>query len=337
MTGARLDVVAVGEVNPDLILDGVHGLPVLGREILASRCTFTLGSSTALCAANLAALGLTVGIVGKVGEDPFGEFVLRALCERRIDTSRVIRDASVQTGVTVSLAYPEDRAMVTFPGAMANLLAEEVDLDYLGMARHLHLSSLFLQQAIQPGCAGLFRAAKERGLTISLDPGWDPAEKWDAGIAALYPWLDVLFVNQAEICALGGDVEWQSAAATLVSRVPTLVGKRGPAGAVAFRQRETWEHPGFSMAAVDPTGAGDAFNAGFLFGWLAGWPIAECLVWGNACGALTVGRPGGCGAFANRLEVEAFIRSHTEGASETTNGQPTVSSLQPGPQSPLSK
>jgi len=93
----------VGELNPDLILDGVEGLPVLGREILACRCTFTLGSSTALCAANLAALGLRVGIVGKVGEDPFGEFVLRSLGERGIDASRVIRDSTLRTGVTVSL------------------------------------------------------------------------------------------------------------------------------------------------------------------------------------------------------------------------------------------
>ena len=80
-----LDVVAVGELNPDLILDGMEGLPHLGQEILADRATFTLGSSTALCAANLAALGLRVGIVGKVGGDLFGDFVLQSLRERGID------------------------------------------------------------------------------------------------------------------------------------------------------------------------------------------------------------------------------------------------------------
>jgi sugar/nucleoside kinase (ribokinase family) len=308
-----LDVIAVGELNPDLILDGLPGPPVLGREILASRYTFTLGSSTALCAANLAALGLKVGIVGKVGDDPLGDFVIRELGERRIDTGRVIRDATVRTGVTVSLAYPEDRAMVTYPGAMAHLLAEEVDPDYLASARHLHLSALFLQRAIQPGCAGLFRAAKERGLTTSLDPGWDPEEKWDAGIAALYPWLDVLFVNQAEVSAMTGEAWWREAASALASRVAILVVKRGPAGAIAFRQGATWEHPGFAVEAVDPTGAGDAFDAGFLFGWLAGWPTPESLLWGNACGALTVGLPGGSGAFASRAEVEAFIGLGTRG------------------------
>src|SRR5512137_912157 len=171
-----LDVVAVGELNPDLILGGMSGPPRLGREILAEHCAFTLGSSTALCAANLAALGLSVGIAGKVGEDAFGELVVRCLDQRGIDTSHVIRDAAVRTGITVSLAYPEDRAMLTFAGAMAHLAVTEVDRDYLASARHLHVSSLFLQRDLQPGCADLLRQMRARGLTISLDPGWDPAE-----------------------------------------------------------------------------------------------------------------------------------------------------------------
>ena len=307
-----LDVVAVGELNPDLILDGVTGLPRLGREILADRSTFTLGSSTALCAANLVALGLRVGIVGKVGEDLFGDFVLQSLRERGIDASRVIRDPAVRTGVTVSLAYPQDRAMVTFLGAMASLRADEVDLASVGEARHLHVSSFFLQHDLQPGCAALFQAAKERGLTTSLDPGWDPAERWDAGIAGLYPWLDVLFVNQAEASALGGNAEWRKAADSLAGQVSTVVVKQGRDGAGAMYFGTWHEHPGFPVEAVDPTGAGDAFNAGFLFGRLSELQPRLCLRWGNACGALTAGHRGGSGAFSNRADVEAFIRARHE-------------------------
>jgi len=306
---SRLDVVAVGELNPDLILDGMAGPPRLGREILAGRCTFTLGSSTALCCANLAALGLSVGIVGKVGADPFGEFVLRSLAERGIDASRVIRDPSVRTGITVSLAYPEDRAMVTFPGAMASLAAVEVDPEYIASARHLHVSSPFLQRGLQPGLPEVFRSAKAGGLTTSLDPGWDPTEAWDAGLEALYGRLDILFVNRAEACALGRDRDWRDAAGRLATRVSLLVVKGGAEGSHVV-QGENWKDcAGFPVEAVDPTGAGDAFNAGFLFGFLTGLPLAECAVWGNACGALTVAQPGGSGAFASRAEVEAFIRA----------------------------
>lgn len=307
----RLDVVAVGELNPDLILGGLSGPPRLGREILAEHCTFTLGSSTALCTANLAALGLSVGIVGKVGQDAFGDFVVRCLDRRGIDASRVIRDAVVRTGITVSLAYPEDRAMLTFPGAMAQLAAAEVDREYLASARHLHISSLFLQRGLQPGCADLLRQVKAKGVTISLDPGWDPAETWDAGIADLYGFLDVLFVNRVEAVALGKDVDWRRAAERLARRVSVLVVKGGPDGAAAIRDGRWDACPGFRVDSVDPTGAGDAFNAGFLFGYLSGWPRETCLTWGNACGALTVGQAGGSGAFASRADVERFIRERT--------------------------
>jgi sugar/nucleoside kinase (ribokinase family) len=305
----RLDVVAVGELNPDLILSGMTGPPRLGQEILAQRCVFTLGSSTALCAANLAALGLSVGIVGKVGQDAFGEFVLRCLDQRGIDASRVLRDATVRTGITVSLAYPEDRAMLTFAGAMAHLAVTEVDRDYLASARHLHVSSLFLQRDLQPGCADLLRQMKARGLTTSLDPGWDPAETWDAGIENLYGLLDILFVNRLEAVALGNEPEWRRAAGRLAKRAPLLVVKGGRDGASVIQDEHWEERAGFQVEAVDPTGAGDAFNAGFLFGYLSGWPRAACLTWGNACGAMTVTQSGGSGAFRSRADVEAFIRS----------------------------
>jgi sugar/nucleoside kinase (ribokinase family) len=310
----QLDVVAVGELNPDLILGGMSGPPRLGREILAERCTFTLGSSTALCAASLAALGLSVGIVGKVGRDIFGEFVLRCLDERGIDASRVIRDAAVRTGVTVSLAYPEDRAMLTFAGAMAHLTAAEVDREYLASGRHLHTSSLFLQPGLQPGCADLLRQVKGRGVTVSLDPGWDPAETWDAGIEELYGLLDVLLVNRLEAAVLGKDADWRRAAERLASAVSLVVIKGGPDGACAIQAGRREERPGFRVKALDPTGAGDAFNAGFLFGYLSGWPLATCLTWGNACGAMTAARIGGSGAFANRADVERFIGSRGSSA-----------------------
>jgi len=319
---AMLDVVTVGELNPDLILDGLDGAPVLGREILASGCTFTLGSSTALCAANLAALGLRVGIVGKVGQDLFGDFVLQALRDRRIDASRVIRDPTVRTGLTVSLASPHDRAMVTVAGAMREFRAEEVDLEYVAEARHLHISSLFLQEGLQAGCAGLFRAAKRRGLTTSLDPGWDPGEEWDAGIDGIYPWLDILFVNEVEVSALARKEGWREAALALGTRVELVVVKRGRGGAAAFQAGTGRDHPAFAIRAVDPTGAGDAFDAGFLFGHLAGWSLEECLAWGNACGALTASRPGGSGAFRCRNEVQAFIEHGTGGKGQGTGRPP---------------
>ena len=306
---SRLDVLAVGELNPDLILEGLSGPPRPGQETLASRCSFTLGSSTALCAANLAALGLRVGIVAKVGTDLFGSFVIDALSARGVDTSRVIRDASLRTGITVSLTSSADRAMVTYAGAMTALTAADIDPACLASARHLHVSSWFLQTGLQAGGAELFRAAKARGLTTSLDPAWDPGEQWESGIEGLYEWLDILFVNRLEAAALGRDPEWRTAAGRLARRVGLLVVKGGADG-LSIAQGTDWQdYSGFPVEAIDPTGAGDACNAGFLAGRLAGRPLPECAAWGNACGAMTAARLGGSGAFGSAGEVEAFIRS----------------------------
>jgi sugar/nucleoside kinase (ribokinase family) len=192
---------------------------------------------------------------------------------------------------------------------MAHLAAEEVDREYLASARHLHVSSLFLQRDLQPGCADLLRQMRARGLTTSLDPGWDPAETWDAGIENLYGLLGILFVNRVEAVHLGNDPDWRLAAGRLAKRTPLLVVKGGPDGATVIQDGHWEEREAFQAEAVDPTGAGDAFNAGFLFGYLSGWPRSACLTWGNACGAMTVMQSGGSGAFRHRADVEAFMRS----------------------------
>jgi sugar/nucleoside kinase (ribokinase family) len=170
------------------------------------------------------------------------------------------------------------------------------------------MSSFFLQRDLQAGCADLLKQAKARGLTVSLDPSWDPDEAWDAGIEAVYGFVDLLFVNRDEAKALGVDPDWRRAAARLATRVPLLVVKGGPEGASIIRGDGWQDYRGFSVEAVDPTGAGDAFNAGFLFGYLAGRPLADCATWANACGAMTVGQPGGSGAFKSREDVEGFIQ-----------------------------
>lgn len=151
--------------------------------------------------------------------------------------------------------------------------------------------------------------AKGRGLSTSLDPGCDPAGKWDTSLKDLSPWLDVLLVNQMEASALEGRGDWHAAALGLARRVSMVVVKRGRAGAMAMRKGARWEQAGFRVEVADPTGAGDAFSAGFLFGWLAGWPMPECLRWGIACGAMTAARPGGSGAFDNQTAVQDFIDS----------------------------
>src|SRR5262249_6954778 len=185
--GARMsrpfDVLVVGELNVDLILDGLCALPEVGKEILACSMTLTLGSSSAIFASNLSCLGPRVAFLGKVGCDLFGSFVMERLRARGVDTSRVVTVPGLATGATVALNHGEDRAMITAMGAMEHLTLADVTAGHLASARHLHVSSVFLQPGLAPDMATLFRRAREAGMSTSFNPQWDPAEAWDLDLA----------------------------------------------------------------------------------------------------------------------------------------------------------
>jgi sugar/nucleoside kinase (ribokinase family) len=120
------------------------------------------------------------------------------------------------------------------------------------------------------------------------------------------PGLDLFLPNQVEAQAMSGADSPEEALEWLAARVPTVAVKRGPDGALAASGRERARMPGFSVPVRDTSGAGDAFDAGFLDGWLAGEPLAVCLARGNACGALTAAHVGGSGGF-DRARMEAFL------------------------------
>ena len=172
----KFDIIVVGELNIDLILNQIDGFPEVGKEILADKMTLTLGSSSAICASNLSSLGLKVAFIGKLGNDIFGQFIIHSLEEKGVDTSLIIIDEKLKTGATIALSYDEDRAMVTHQGAMSHLSMDDIDEVQLKLADHLHFSSYFFQPGFKGSLDSLFKKAKDAGLTTSLDIQWDPSE-----------------------------------------------------------------------------------------------------------------------------------------------------------------
>src|SRR5438105_4269684 len=169
----------------------------LERELLGSGFCMTLGSSSAIVAHNLSALGSRVGFITKPGDDAFGELALARLREREVDL-RVVQTKSAASGVTVILPHERDRHILTYPGTIADLRFEDLDLDYLASARHFHLSSLFLQRSLAPRAAEVFKRMKAAGLTTSLDTNDDPDDRWRDPLEATLPYVDVLLPNERE-------------------------------------------------------------------------------------------------------------------------------------------
>jgi sugar/nucleoside kinase (ribokinase family) len=305
---AKLDVSVVGELNLDLIFYGLPQELVLEREHLAKDLSITLGSSSAIFAHNLALLGNKVGFSSSVGSDPLGEICLQRLGESGVDLSRVRRFTGKTTGLTVILPQRTGRYILTYPGTMYEMSAKDLDLNYVFGAKHLHLSSYFLQKAMRPSLVELFRKAKEAGLSTSLDTNDDPENRWSDDIQLVLKYVDILLPNEHEACKLAKVDDPARAAQILSQKVPLVVIKRGSQGATA--RRGTEKFAGFPpvIDTVDPVGAGDSFDAGFIHQFIRGAKTEDCLKFANITGALSATRAGGTEAFRDARQRESFIR-----------------------------
>ncbi len=306
----NFDVSVVGELNLDIILSGLPDNLELDREHLASDLSVTLGSSSAIFAHNLALLGNQVGFSSAIGNDAFGELCLQRLSESGVNLSGVRRLAGKQTGLTIILPRGSQRYILTYPGTIAELRFEDVNLDYVCSARHFHLSSYFLQRGLRPQVADLFRRAKQAGLTTSLDTNDDPSEEWSDDLDAVLKCVDVLLPNEHEACKISHANGVQGAARYLADRVPLVVIKLGRNGAMAQRGREIFSAPALTGTAIDAVGAGDSFDAGFLHQYIRGAQIEDCLKFGNMTGALSVTRAGGTEAFREKSHRDSFLQKN---------------------------
>jgi sugar/nucleoside kinase (ribokinase family) len=313
---AREKVIVIGELNVDLIAIGLVSPPTLGQEVLASDFQITLGSASAIFACGLSRLGYPVTFISQIGDDEFGEFCLGMLRRAGLQTDRVIKSPQLKTGVTLSLSTRRDRALVTYPGAIAELEHEQIPAAVLDGHSHLHMTSYFLQQKLQPSFPRLFAEARRRGLTTSFDPNADPALGWNEEIREVIARTDILFVNEPEAKQLTKREDVNESLRLLGGSVPCVVIKIGSRGAAAIRGAEIVFVHGFQIEAVDTTGAGDSFAAGFVHGFLERRTLRECLEIGNACGALSTLQAGGTAGQPDGVQLNHFLYSMKQRATQ---------------------
>jgi sugar/nucleoside kinase (ribokinase family) len=309
----RFDLLVLGDVNPDLILVG-DVEPAFGQvERIVEDARLTVGGSGAIVACGAARLGLRTAICGVVGDDAFGRFMRDELERRSVDVGGLVVDPGRPTGITVVLARPADRAILTRPGTIADLRAERIDPGMLEAARHVHVASYFLQDALRPGLPDLFEHARANGATTSLDPNWDPAERWDGGLLEVLPLTDVFLPNAGEAIRISAAETEEAAARSLAARAGVVVVKTGADGAIAASGDELLRAPAATVETVDATGAGDAFDAGFLASRLRGETLERSLAIANACGALSTRGLGGVDAQPTMEEVLEVVRRADDG------------------------
>ncbi|HTA86389.1 MAG TPA: sugar kinase [Silvibacterium sp.] len=308
----RFDITLAGEANLDLLFYGLPDDLPADREFIANSMALTLGGSPAITAHNLAALGSRTGFITAASDDLFSSMCIRDLTEAGVDLSSVVRPNNVaNTGVSVLLQHRNSRRTLTYPGNTPNLRFEDLDLKYLASSRHFHLSSYFLQEGLRKDVPRLFAHLKRKGLTISVDPNDDPLGAWGDSFLEILKHVDVFMPNEREVCEMMRDSDADRAIRRLANIVPLLVVKRDVRGALAVEDGRRYESDAVPVDSMDAIGAGDSFNAGFLHGFIKGWPLDRCLRFGNLTGAYSTTAPGGIEAFRNRARLDEFLSTHS--------------------------
>ena len=302
----QYDLLVAGEINPDLILTG-DVTPEFGQvEKLVNSATLTIGSSSAIFACGAARLGLNVAFIGICGDDVFGKFMLEEMSKRNVDVSNVIIRKDGQTGLSVILNNHSDRAILTHPGLIAELQASDISDDLLSRSKHLHVASYFLQTRLQPDLPALFSHAHLLGLTTSLDTNYDPTETW-TGFDELLSVTDVLLPNKTEALSMTKSSDVKIASRKLAEKAKLVAIKLGSEGALACSQTGISKSTSISVNVVDTVGAGDSFDAGFLYGYLHDWNLEKSLRLACVCGALSTQQAGGTNGQPTLEEAMKYV------------------------------
>lgn len=277
-----MSVLVAGNVVWDILVRPADEIR-FGGTVWVEEIGQQLGGNGANTSYALARLGAAARLIAWIGDDDFGVRARARLAEAGVDLSHLHTEPGA-TATTIALVKRDGaRAFLHQPGASRTAFAGySPPEDAFAACRHFHLANLFGVPALRQISPTLLAAAREAGLSTSLDTGWDSRGEWEKVVLPCLPFVDILFVNEEEAMRLGGAEALHSAGA---QRVLLKLGARGCTILDPEGRREI---PGFPVEAIDTTGAGDCFAAGYLAATLRGEAPEAAARFANAVGALVV-------------------------------------------------
>ena len=304
---SKFDVVTAFDICVDFLMDLGKIEPEFGqKEKLVNGYGLEMGGSACIFACQCSKLGLSTAGVGSIGNDSFGAFMLECLKKDGVDTS-FIRNNQEKTALTLCLNKDGgDRSILTYMGAMDTVQRAWIE-ELLPKTRHLHICSYYLLKSLQTAYPDILKKAKELGVTVSLDTNWDPDENWDGGIRNILPYVDVFLPNENELMLITEQDNVQDALRYAGVLVPTIIVKCGKDGAYAYQKGEIHKCDALKVTVADTVGAGDSFNGGFIYGFLSGLSVADCLKAGTICGSLNASKPGGTAGQPKLADLKNYL------------------------------
>lgn len=306
-------IICLGIMVADVVGRPLRVIPDPGRLVLVDEMSLHTGGCAVNSATALARLGMRVEVIGKVGSDAFGDFILSALKERGIGTIGVKRDPRVGTSATMVMVEPDgERRFVHYIGANAQLTLGDIDMSMVKGASILHVAGSLVLPGIdgQP-TAELLQCARAAGVTTFMDTVWDDKGRWMELLHPCLPFIDYFVPSLPEAQAITGlDAPVDVAHALLDQGVSTVALKMGAYGCVVVNNvGDILSLPAFQVEVVDATGAGDAFAAGFIAGVYQDWPLEKTARFANSVGALCVTGLGATGGVSTLDQTLEFMES----------------------------
>mgnify|MGYP001772625236 CR=1 FL=1 len=284
----KIDVIAVGHALVDIRIQ-VNEFPAPDQESPIIRTKWGSGGSAVNVAIAVKRLGMSSGIIAKIGFDSFGRIIVDEILREGVDI-RGLRISLGDTGFSIVAIDPEGNiVMYGYKGSAEDLRPEEIDEDLIRESRHIHIASLRIDTSIRA-----LELAKKYGLTSSWDPGRVLSKRSISELKKILEMSDIILLNNKEAYNLTGESDYRKAADTLRDLGPQIVViKLGKEGSY-IRTRDSYEYvPAFQLTnPVDTTGAGDAYAAGFITSLLRGYTIKKAAIYASATAALKIMRLG---------------------------------------------
>jgi len=302
-------LVVFGEFFFDLVFYRLPEIPRAGTEVKTDHFVEAAGGGLSTTAMVAASLGTPTAVVTRVGTDAPLHTSWQKLIKLGIQTKACEFRKDFSTALTVCVALQNDRMMITHDSINArlgDLLMQPKVRRALQSARHVHFAFAFRNPERY---LALLDKLRSRGVTLSADIGWNPDVLHSKRVSRVLRRLDLFFPNEDEARAITGESSPQKAAQQLARWVRTPVVKLGSQGSMAVIDGKVMHAPSRRVRVVDATGAGDAFDGGFLHAYLRGFPWMNCLRAGNICGAIAISAPGGTGVLPKPKALRNLRRS----------------------------
>jgi sugar/nucleoside kinase (ribokinase family) len=308
-----IDCLCAGIFFTDVICSPLRRMPESGQLELAERIRLSTGGCASNAALDLARLGIRVGAAGCVGDDVFGQFVLDTLTRGGVDTRGMHRIGGINTATTMAMnVCGQDRRFICSIGANTQMTVEHIPADWARQAKVFYLGGYLMLPGLETAAmVEQLRAARAAGNTTVVDVVYIGGDHALDAIALLLPETDVFLPNEDEAALVTGrqdPLDQAQLFRDLGAR--TVIVTRGEKGSLLLADGLRLRAGVYPAKFVDGTGSGDAFDAGYIAGLLAGEDPIGCLRWGSALGASCVRAIGATEGVFNRAEAEAFLRAN---------------------------